>query len=354
MANRFGFISSGVVFTDNPHGYHKDGKEYSGITSLIHAVKALGVYPNASDFVKNYTIPKAGAYGTSVHDAIEFFDTMGIKKTEWQTRFGIFNVEEELENYIALKKKGGYENEENEFNVAYGDYSSNIDNIWSKDGEIYLVDTKTNNLDYYPNGEEGLKEYLMWQLNCYRVMFEMQNPHIKVKGLLANHLRKGDGVTWDIPMIDDEAVIELLNTKCEVNADWAKDNNEPRFRYYTEEDGAKVYYDAEEKKNELSTIPSDLIIPNDVVENMRFIESQMNHYKEMYDNMKNGLLKVMSEKGIKSFDCGALKATITPETTSKSFDKDKFFKAHPELKDEIPNYEKTTTRKASIRLTFRD
>ena len=72
---------SPVVFEENPHGYWLDGKRLSGITGLIHAILDLGVYPGANEFAKQVAIPRAGHYGTSVHNSIETYDKYGIKVT---------------------------------------------------------------------------------------------------------------------------------------------------------------------------------------------------------------------------------------------------------------------------------
>lgn len=339
--------NSEVTFKESPHGYFKGDKEYSGITGLIHAVKRLGIYPNANEYVKKYIIPKAGEYGTCVHNAIEFYEATSIKNTTWEMKFDTHDVSEELETYLKLKAEKGCENIASEYNVEYGDYSSNIDNVWA-DGkdEIYLVDTKTNNLDYYPDGETGLKEYLTWQLNCYRVMFEKQNPHLKVKGLLANWIRKGDGRTWEIPFIEDKDVIELLNTKYD-----DVPFEEKRFKYYHIVDGKKVYYDEDV---EIKSASKDaLILPNNVIEKFCYVESQYTAFKAQFDKMKETLLRAMKENNVKSWDCSLFKASLVPASTSQSFDKDSFFKVHDELKGEIEKFTKTTNKKESIRLTFR-
>ena len=46
-------IKSPVEFNEELHRYALGDKRLMGITGLIHSVLELGVYPDASDFVKN-------------------------------------------------------------------------------------------------------------------------------------------------------------------------------------------------------------------------------------------------------------------------------------------------------------
>lgn len=341
--------TSGVTYNESPHTYTtEEGRVLSGITGLIHIVKRLGVYPQASEYVQKYVIPKAGEYGTCVHNAIELYEKIGIKNTHWSMRLGEHEVTNELETYIKLKENGGYSNLRCEYNVAYGGYASNIDNVWVKEGEIYLVDTKTNNLELYPGGKSGLVEYLTWQLNCYRVMFENQNPHLKVKGLLANWIRKEDGETWQIPTLDDELVLELLTTEYDYVP-----FDDVKFKYYRIENGVKRYYenDTQIEKKKADELPT--VMTNDVIEYMCYIESEYKRVKSEYEKMVTKLQEAMKANNVKSWDCDVLKATIVPPSVSKSFDKDKFFMAHPELASEADKYVKETKKKESIRVIFR-
>ena len=74
---------SAVVFDEATHTYRRGDEKLSGITSLIHDVLQLGVYPDASDFVLKVQIPKAGYYGTCVHKAIQMYNTIGIEMVKF-------------------------------------------------------------------------------------------------------------------------------------------------------------------------------------------------------------------------------------------------------------------------------
>ena len=75
-------VKSPVEFSENPHGYFLQGVQLSGITTLIKAATGLGVYAEASDYVKDFLIPKAGEKGTAVHNSIEKYDKTGEKRVK--------------------------------------------------------------------------------------------------------------------------------------------------------------------------------------------------------------------------------------------------------------------------------
>ena len=59
------FKQSPVIFDEDSHSYQLDGKRLLGITGLIHSILGLGVYPDASEHVKDFIIPRAGGRGTA-------------------------------------------------------------------------------------------------------------------------------------------------------------------------------------------------------------------------------------------------------------------------------------------------
>lgn len=328
---------SQAVFVESPHGYHlPDGTRLSGITSLIHDVLGLGVYEDASEFVRNVAIPRAAAYGTSIHKAIEMYDSTGIRNVVYEDeRFGEFNVADELEGYIA--NKGGFKTVANEFLVSYGQYASSIDVVWTSDGEDnWLVDHKSNNIDYFPGGEEGLKEYLSWQLSCYAFMFERQTGR-KVAGLKANWLRKTDHKLWDIVRKADGDVELLLNVQAIENVT-----------------GGFTYLPSEEVRNlvpkQVIVAPSTDIMPQEAVREFAELVRTAEQYKALLEEQKVRLKDLMEANGVKSWDTGEFRASITDASVSKTFDSTRFRKDHPDLYAE---YLKESKRQSSITIKLK-
>lgn len=337
MITRADLTQSEVVFNEDTHRYLRGDAELSGITGLIHAVLLLGVYPDASDYVKKVQIPKAGYYGTCVHKAIQAWDELGIELTQFPEKehptAGILpaqDVSAELAYYRKVKPRK-CKTIANEFTVDYGNFASQIDCVWGdEDGNIYLVDHKTNNLDYYPGGAEGLKEYLSWQLSCYAVMFEKQTG-LKVKGLFGNWLRKGAGELWRIERKPDELVQKLLST------DIMPDGN-GRFVYLNQE--MQVYAENVEEVKPTES-DSSLVVPSDIVTAIATLLKAEKAAKAM----KEKLRELMEAAGVSKWECVQFTATIGKASESTTFDSKAFQADHPDL---YKQYLKKTTRKGSF------
>lgn len=333
------FKQSPVAFSENPHGYWLGDKRLMGITGLIHSVLKLGVYPDASEFVKKVAIPRAGEYGSAVHKAIEQYDTLGVEMTLYPNSFypnnapnEIWDVSQELQSYIKHRK--GFAPVANEYTVSDGEkWASNIDNVWKREttGGIWLIDTKTNNLDYYPldgygtanrfaDHEAGLKEYLSWQLSIYAELFEAQNPGTKVEGLACNWLRKGDAAFWIIERKPTDKVKELLSST------WEEVGDSIIYRHH---DPCGVFGVAEALP--IPIAPQSLIVPADVIALVYDVQRQLEEAKTKSEELKTLLRSAMEREGVKSWDSGLFKATIAVDTTVNSFDTTAFKKAYPDL-----------------------
>lgn len=326
-------IKSPVEFNEELHRYALGDKRLMGITGLIHSVLELGVYPDASDFVRNTAIPRAGQYGSSVHKAIELYDDLGIKQTTYPNTFGDedWDVSRELESYI--RHRNGFIPLANEYTVSDNfQYASQIDNVWVRESTcgIWLADTKTNNLNYYPldgygisnffaNHEDGLKEYLSWQLSVYAVLFERQNPGLKVEGLCANWLRKGDDAFWVIERKPDEAVLELLK------AVW-----------YESFDGSIVYEHPDRsllhpQLGQRAISNTESIIPEDMIAYISKLLKQKQHIDTELDRVKPLLREAMEKRQMRTWDNGLFRTTIGADSERRTFDTKRFEKEHPDL-----------------------
>ena len=326
--------ASPVVFEENPHGYWLEGKRLSGITGLIHAILDLGVYPDANDFVKQVAIPRAGAYGSAVHKSIELYDEIGIKDTKhpavevvtknYGTQvFGPFDVSQELETYIRHKE--GFRPIANEYTISDEEqYASNIDNVWEKisTGGDWLVDTKTNNLDYYPGGKEALKLYLSWQLSIYAFLYERQTGR-KVEGLAANWLRHDEGEFWIIERQPDDFVEALLkHTKATFNYGW-------KYEWTGDPDMLSIM-----KGTAMPVEVQNDIITAQAIETITNLLRRAAEIEQAMDAFKKGLKAKMIEHGITQFDCDGFKATIGASSMVTKFDSTKFKQDHPDLYNE--------------------
>ena len=307
---------SSVVFDEASHTYHRGETELSGITGLIKSVLFPGDEPDK--YVKEKIFPLAAYFGTCVHKALRVWDELGIELTQFPAtthptagEIPAQDVTAELAYYKTLPHR----TVASEFTVDHGNFASQIDAIWCDDDDnIYLIDHKTNNLDSYPGGADGLKEYLSWQLSCYAYMFEKQTG-LKVAGLLGNWLRKGKGELWKIARQPDEQVEKLLSTEIIPNGDGTFAYINPDMQVIA-------------PKVEVVTATTDaLAVPVDVITAI----ANLLRAEKAAKAMKEKLREIMETAGVTKWECPEFTATIGKPSTSKSFDAKAFQTDHPDL-----------------------
>ena len=338
------FKQSPVIFDEDSHSYQLDGKKLLGITGLIHSILGLGVYPEAEDFVKDFIIPKAGSRGTAIHHAIQAYDQLGIKQTSQvvRTKYGCrernniqfvdeeWDVSQELENYIL--HLNGFTPVANELTVSDNQkYASQIDNVWVRNDTkgIWLVDTKSNNIDLYPlcgyynpsffcSGVEALQEYLSWQLSVYAELFEAENPGMKVEGLACNWLRKDKAAFWVIKRKPTELVKELLKTEYIIT-----DNGPAYFHHDTSVFGINPESPARKE--------AKVLIPQDAVNYLGDLLKIAKEAEVRLGEAKTALRAAMTLHGVKKYDFGIFTVSLGADTKVTQFDTKKFKEDHPDL-----------------------
>ena len=296
-------VKCGVVFNEENHTYFLGDKELFGITGMIKRQ----LFPDKYKEIPQYILEKAAERGTRIHHDCEFAD---------QTGFDPDSIE--AQNYIMMRETAGYKPLANEYTVTDGEYfASNIDCVWVKDGSISLADIKTT---YKPD-----VPYLTWQLSIYAYLFEHQNPSLKVDNLYGAWVHNEDFKLIPLERVPDAEVEKLLD--CERNG--------------------KQYQESTVEKGDDAVA----LLPEDVVEQYMSAMNTMKTLEPIVENFKEGLKKAMNEHGIKSWDIGKMKATITPGGLKKTFDAKAFQSDHPDLYKE---YLKVSTTSASIRITIRE
>ena len=355
---------SPVIFDEENHTYHLGGKQLLGITGLIHSILGLGVYPDADNHIKDFVIPRAGSRGTAIHHAIQTYDLLGIRQTTQivRTRYGCaerdniryvdeqWDVSQELDNYIL--HLDGFEPVANELTVSDNQkYASQIDNVWRRISTrgIWLVDTKSNNIDIYPtcgyfvsqwfgSGEEALREYLSWQLSVYAELFEKENPGLKVEGLACNWLRKGKSAFWIIERKPSELVWELLSTEYIIT-----DNGPIYFHHDLSVFGigAKLPEKKEQK----------VILPEDVVSYMSGLLSTVKEAESKLNEAKEALRAAMIQHGVRKYDFGSFTATLSADTKTTRFNAKSFKEHHPDL---FEKFSSQSITRGSLTLKLKD
>lgn len=298
-------IKSGVVFTDNPHGYHltKDGEtiELKGITGILHEQIFSDMYFNVSDEV----LAKAADRGTAIHENCRAYDLMGVAASE------------EAEHYAAMMSEGNFRAFAHEYTVSDEKYvASNIDVVAEKDGEIVLMDIKTTS--------RLNDEYLSWQLSIYKHLFTLQNPELKVCGLYGIWLpqeRYGKPKIIKVPEVPMSEVKRLL--ECDA-----------RGEKYSPIVGKKM--------------------TTDIVAMQQTVTSVFREIKALDEKKKkimDALYTIMEANDIKKWECDDFSVSRVLPTSKSTFNSKKFKEEHADLYEEYQTISKVA---GSIRITLKN
>lgn len=268
---------SKVRFDSDTHTYTLDGKELSGITSLLDRQLFKDKYSGIPDEI----LQKAAERGTLIHQQCEMADE------------GFPVTSEEAINYMLLKQKYNLRHEESEYLVSDNEnYASCIDKVYRYDeNTFFLGDIKTT---YKLN-----KEYVQWQLSIYAYLFEKQNKGAKVSSIFAIWLRGTTHQLVELERIPDEKVERLLY--CDSHG-----------MQYTE--NLPVVTSEAEK----------LIID---------IESQLKALTEKKKVIQEAIMMAMVKAGSYSYKSDRISITRKTASARKSFDKERFDKDYPNVYD---------------------
>ena len=180
-----------VFFEPQSHTYLLDGSEVLiGVTELM---KKHGLSADYSG-VPEATLRKAAEEGTKIHQEIE----------EYENGAAVL-----ISPLIQQYQKLGLKCIQTEYLVSDNlSVASSIDGVYSGSNirGVILVDYKTT--------QKLHRRALEWQLGIYRVLFEMQNPGLKVESCYCLHIDKKKreiiGLIPITPVTDDE-VQQLLS-----------------------------------------------------------------------------------------------------------------------------------------------
>lgn len=274
---------SSVCFNQEAHTYTLDGKELSGVTSLLDRQIFKNKYTGVSETVLN----KAANRGSLIHKTIELVDGLGIESDL-----------AEVQAYIDLKKQHGLNTHANEYLVSDNDHvASSIDIVFD---DCSLADIKTTSrLD---------RDYVSWQLSIYAYLFELQNPGLKANKLYAIWLpqkRYGKPALVEVERKSTELVQELI--ECD-------------------------------KRGEEFMLPDtqsqELQVSADVIDEVANISRQMKEMKARYEELQQGLLELMKQSNVKSFKCDRLSLSYKEPSTRKSIDSKLLESKYPQIYEE--------------------
>lgn len=279
-------VKSGVVFDSERHTYTLNGKQLSGITSLLDRQLFKDKYSGIPESI----LRNAAERGTYIHQSCELADE------------GFPTECKEAKNYLSLKYKYKLMTEESEYLVSDNEhYASCIDKVYRYDKDtFFLGDIKTT---YKLN-----KEYVQWQLSIYAYLFEKQNPGAKVSSIFAIWLRGDTHQLVELDRVPTENVEELL---------------------YCDSHGLQY-------SDKCETFP---ILFNEAEGLIVDIENQLKALTEQKKALTEGIMKAMVNAGLYSWKGDNVSITRKTASTRKSFDKERFEADYPNVYD---NYIKET------------
>ena len=276
---------SDVIFDPEAHTYSLNGVSLSGITGMINRQ----LFPDKYNNIPKEVLEKAAEKGRFIHEVCQTLDDIGCD-------MGV----EEAQNYLELKLIHGLSYVCSEYLVSDNKhFASCIDKVY-KDGEDYLLgDIKTTyKMD---------KEYLKWQLSIYAYFFELNNPGLKVKGLLGIWLRGHIAELVEVERIPDETIIRLL--ECEING-------EQFITPYIK--------------------PKDLNMPDTykaIEESIIEIDEQAKYWANKKKELMEGVMKEMVKAGVYNWQGESLQFIRKKDSIRKFFNKEAFEKDYPGVYD---------------------
>ena len=306
---RIELADSGVNFNPENHTYELNGTYLSGITELLQRQ----LFPNEYVNIPKAILQQAAAYGTSVHQSCEDFDS------QW-----INDGTQEVQDYIELCTTHNLTHEASEYTVTdFTAFASNIDKVFRISSNTFdLADLKT----YGKMTPEKL-EKARWQLSIYAYLFELQNKKAKARELYILHIRnkqKKDGsfdhISALIPVkrIPSEICKELLET----------DLRGEQFR--------SPYAIPQEISSQEQHI-RELILTKEAVE-------------EELSGIKSQILTEMETRNVKTWITdGGIRLTRKLPTTRTSLNLTLLKEEHPEI--DYDNYMRESTVSSSLTIT---
>ena len=305
---RIELTDSGVIFDPENHTYELNGTYLSGITDLLQRQ----LFPNEYANIPKAILDQAAAYGTSVHQSCEDFDS------NW-----VNDGTQEVQDYIQLCQEHSLTHEASEYTVTdYIAYASKIDKLFRvSDNTFDLADLKT----YGKMTPEKL-EKARWQLSIYAYLFELQNKDAKARQLYILHLRnkqKKDGsfdhISALIPVkrIPSEICKELLDT----------DLRGEQFQ-------------------------SPYSIPDNILEQEAHIKELVEtkaRVDEELGEIKAEILNEMEARNVKTWMTDGIKFTRKLPTTRASLNLAMLQEAHPEI--DYEQYMKESQVSSSLTIT---
>lgn len=302
---------SKVYFDRLTHTYlrESDDKVLKGITDTL----IRRAFPTTYEDIPEDVLRHAAERGTYVHDAIEAHaEDMRFDPT-------MIDVVKESDRLLSQRK---FKVIATEYIVTDGEnYASPIDLLcMDKDGNLYIIDIKTTSQKMY--------EHVQLQCSIYKRFFEIQNLDLRISGLFCMWMHVNDGYDvldsdlFELQPVTDEYIDNLIS--CDLS---------------DETFSVEKFY---------GNLPAKV---SEVEDYLHELDNLVREKQMEYKMIKEGLLRLMIDNNVKSFDSGHTKLTRVMPQKRVSFDEERFKSEHPDIYKDYQT--KVTTMKDSIRITYR-
>lgn len=285
-----------LVFDPQTHTYTLDGKDLISVTQLM---EKHGLSPNYNG-VDEEVLKASAERGTLIHKEIENY----IKKGE-------IGFTDECAQFVSYVRENNIDIKGSEVTFHNDLVAGTCDLIInSQKGYLIVADIKTTSTLH--------KDSVAWQLSLYAYL----SGNKTMNHGQAFHFSKDGLKVVDIELKPVEEVEKLL--ECERKGEIYKQE------LVIEGFELAKFYEAEQ------------IIIKAKEEQKRAEETQ----KEVYE----AILKAMEEQGVKTYETDTMKITYVAPITETKIDTTRLKKENPLV---AKAYEKTTTKKASLRVTLK-
>lgn len=299
-----------VFFEPLSHSYILDGD-----TMLIGVTELMKKHSLGADYsgIPEKVLNKAAEEGTALHKEIEDYDNgLSVLRTPL------------IEQYAKLCAQAGLIFVSSEYLVSDDELvASSIDGVYrlknGKKNEVVLID--------YKSTQKVHTRPLQFQLGIYKVLFERQNPGLKVTATYCLHIdKKLRAIKGLVPIepVSEAEVDALLQAERE----------------------GRIYIDLhEEPSAELVLTDQELAAYVVQQEEITRLKEQIKKIEDTLKGLDNRVKDYMLEHGLEKLEGGGGVFTLKKAYTRTGIDVDRLKKIQPGIYEQ---YKKETTVSASI------
>jgi hypothetical protein len=280
---------SSVQFDTENHTYRLKDVALQGVTPIVS-----WLFPDTYALIPQATLDAAAAHGTAIHQECQLYNELQVPPESYEAR-----------EYVRLLNENNLSPLASEYLVSDDKrLASSIDLVCS-DYSIY--DYKTTSSLHTEN--------VTYQVNIYKYLFELQNPKLSVPRLGVVWLpRQQYGSCAIIPLevLDRSLIIESIEAY--FRGDDPTPYRKSLFPHYL--------------FNTETTVPASVI---NAQQQIIDFETNIRSLKEQEEQLKQGLIALMEQNGVKKYETDRLILTYVAPSVRRTFDGKSLQLDNPEL-----------------------